>query len=100
MNPDDIYKVIEKAVENTVPPVVERVVNGKIRKLQEALDEHREQSSERHTEITTYMNDLMPVVEALKFFNSGRKFTLWIKPMVPVFLFIGALWVAIKQLLR
>jgi hypothetical protein len=80
--------------------VVERVVNGKIKRLQESLDEHREQSMDRHNEIISFRDELMPVLEALKFFNSGRKFTLWVKPMIPVFLFIGALYIAIKQMFK
>jgi hypothetical protein len=91
MNADDIYKVIENAVEKTVPPVVERVVNGKVRKVQETLELHMQTSQERHEE-------LLPVIEALKFFQTGRKFAMWAKPLAPFLLFVGVAWVAFKKL--
>jgi hypothetical protein len=98
MNADDIYKVIEKAVGDTVPPVVEKVVNGKITRLQASFDAHREQSGEQWGRVNNHIEQMEPVIEALNFFNTGRKFALWLKPLVPAIIFIGVMWVAFKKI--
>ena len=98
MNADDIYKVIEKAVGDTVPPVVEKVVNGKINQLQASFNDHREMSQEHWDKMGTHIQQMEPVIEALNFFNTGRKFALWLKPLVPAIIFIGVMWVAFKKI--
>ena len=100
MKPEDIYKVIEQAVERTVPPTVEKVVNGKINRLQSALDEHREESQYRHAEITSYLDELRPVADALRFLNYGRRFVAWVTPLIPLFLFMGGVYVAIRKIIE
>lgn len=98
MNADDIYKVIEKAVGDTVPPVVEKVVNGKINRLQASFDDHREMSREHWGKVNSHIEQMEPVIEALNFFNTGRKFALWLKPLVPTIIFLGVVWVAFKKI--
>lgn len=100
MSADEIYRVIEKAVGETVPPVVERVVNGKINKLQASLDEHRDMSKEQWDKMGNHIEQMEPVIEALNFFNTGRKFAIWVKPLVPAIIFIGVMWVAFKEIFK
>jgi len=60
---DEITRAIKEAVEATVPPVVERVVNGKINKIQATLDSHIETVS--------------PVIDFLQTANSINRFIKW-----------------------
>lgn len=100
MTNEDIYKAVSDAVEHTVPPVVERVVNGRITKLQASFDDHRDMSKDHWEKVNIHIEQMEPVIEALNFFNTGRKFAIWLKPLVPTIVFIGVLWVAFKQLFR
>ena len=95
MSPEQHEKLIHE-VTNTVRVVV----NGKITVLQESLDEHRERSQEHWVKMNGHIQQMEPVIEALHFFNSGRRFAIWLKPLVPTFIFIGVMWVAFKQLFR
>lgn len=88
MNSDDIYKVIEGAVEKTVPPVVERVVNGKIRTLQTTVDTHVQKMNE-HVERMT------PVIEFLQTIGSLNRFLKW--GGITFFAFLALLYMLIKR---
>ena len=82
MNSDELYKVIEQAVANAVekvvPPTVERVVNGKILKVQETLDTHIEATNAYWEKTKEFMDRLQPVSDGLFTLNSISKFLKWL----------------------
>ena len=81
MTRDDISDVIREAVEITVPPVVERVVNGKIKAVQNSLDEHRA--------------EMQPVIEFLRTINSFNKFLKW--GGITFFAFLTLIYILIRR---
>jgi hypothetical protein len=101
MKQDQIYKVIREALESTVPPVVERVVNGKITKMQNTLDKHIETTEEWRIQHDERWAEIAPILEALRTLESGRKFISWFKPLVLPFAFLViAAWYFIKGLIK
>lgn len=96
MNHDDIYKTIENAVEKIVPPVVERVVNGKIVKLQQTLESHQEIAAENWEKLNVRFDELEPVADFLRFTTSFNRFLKW--GGFTLFAFLGFLYVLFKKL--
>lgn len=84
MTKDDITRAVKEAVEATVPPVVERVVNGKINKIQSTLDSHIE--------------TVRPVIDFLNTANSINRFVKWGKG--GLFVLIGVAALVIHKLLK
>jgi hypothetical protein len=81
MTEELIYKAVVDAVENVVPKTVERVVNGKIKTVQETLDKH--------------IVRVQPVVEFVETLNNLNKFFKWMG--ITFFAVITIIWIAFKR---
>ena len=82
VTPDFIAQTIETAVvaavHSTVPPTVERVVNGKINKVQKTIDDHIAWEEENHLKMQSFMEALMPVKEGVQTIQTINKFLKWV----------------------
>ena len=57
---------IVKAVGITIPPAIERVVNGNIRDIGQKLDIHILEHQADVTEVKQFMQDALPIIETYK----------------------------------
>jgi hypothetical protein len=89
MNEAEIYKVIgravSKAVEDTVPPTVERFVNGKIDKIDKRIetlagkfDDHVVEYREGKEITHKFMEEMLPIREGVHTMQGLIKFLRWI----------------------
>lgn len=78
MNKDEILQAIKEGLESSIPPVVERVVNGRIVKLQGTLEQHMETSQQHYAETKARLDELQPVAEGVSTIKSLNKFFKWV----------------------
>lgn len=82
MTPEDIISIVKsavkEAVEDVVPITVEKVVNGKIKLVQDTLDKHIITSNEHWLATQTFMQNLKPVSDGLFTLQSLNKFVKWL----------------------
>ena len=91
----DITKAVENAVERFVPPVVERVVNGKIKTVQETLERHMDDARVYREQTKKWQDDMQPVYEFLSTLNSFNKFLKW--GGITFFAFFSIIYFFIKR---
>jgi len=83
--------MIDKAIFASVPPVIEKTVNGKIKNIQELLEGHLQQYIADKQEETDFREEMRPFIQA----KMGGTFAF--KGLIG----LGSLamsWVALKQL--
>ena len=82
----DLIKTIESAVEKSIT----KNVNGKIDAVHAKLDDHIKQHA-------CDMNRLEPVIDGVKFINTGRRFLVWVAAPLGI---LASTWLAVKGYIK
>lgn len=91
MNSEDKQDIID-----AVAKTVRIVVNGKIDKINDKLDQHMESSNLHWQKTVSHMDEMAPLLDALRLVQSLQKFFKWIG--LPLTVIIVPLWLWLKNI--
>lgn len=87
-----VREEIIKAVGMTVPPSIEKVVNGHIRALSAKLDDHIVEHKNDIAEVKGFMDEMRPVIQGakgVKLLGEGLK---WFSGIAAAYLIFKGIW--------